>query len=481
MQSILISDDQLYPASEQQKELADFTGQCITTELLSSILGRLTRYYQARGYITTRPYLQDQDIADGSLEVSILIGRIGEVRLLSETLPARRIAGLFPQSGEILGLPRLEQAIATIERVPSASAEFSITPASEVGFSDVEVRITDAVGWMFEGGVLARSEQQADLSLAFRLDNPAQKNDLFWFRYNSGQVVTDVANNDSFEIEYSIPFWNSLLTVVARDSSYEQAVQGQLGSYQSEGESQSWTMDWILSPTSHSGDQWRAGLTLSAERTRAFFEDEPIDVSSYDSEEWGIVLQYESAVSPSSGYDIDYRYLLGGGDDGEAYFSSIEGFDSSADVEAARQLVTFNWRTASADRQRRFRLRTDLQVASELLRQNRKLSLGSFATVRGYQSALSGSQGWSMSGDYEWLWFTADNKNITVNVGLDYGEVDCEADNQDICGSIYGFGAGWLLTDANFTARLLVGLPLKSLPNSDADDQQMLLNLLWRI
>ena len=94
---------------------------------------------------------------------------------------------------------------------------------------------------------------------------------------------------------------------------------------------------------------------------------------------------------------------------------------------------------------------------------------------------MSGSEGWYLKSDYRWQWSASNDKTASFNVGLDIGETDCEIDNQDLCGDISGFGLGGSLSDPNFAAQLLIGIPLRDLAQSQADDQQLLLSMQWRL
>ena len=78
-----------------------------------------------------------------------------------------------------------------------------------------------------------------------------------------------------------------------------------------------------------------------------------------------------------------------------------------------------------------------LQYSNDLLYDSDKLFLGSENTVRGYTSALSGSNGWYARSDIVRRWQSVSSrfagkalaKSIAVSLGLDYGDIRCEADN----------------------------------------------------
>jgi hemolysin activation/secretion protein len=118
-----------------------------------------------------------------------------------------------------------------------------------------------------------------------------------------------------------------------------------------------------------------------------------------------------------------------------------------------------------------------------------KLFLGSEGTVRGYTSALAGSNGWyarsdlvkrmqALSSPFGGSTLT---KSITLTLGIDYGEIRCEADNPDLCGDIYGLGAGIGITDDNFNGLLSWGHPLRELQDGIGSEDVFLLDLRWSL
>ena len=64
---------------------------------------------------------------------------------------------------------------------------------------------------------------------------------------------------------------------------------------------------------------------------------------------------------------------------------------------------------------------------------------------------------------------------------IDYGEIRCEADNPDLCGDIYGLGAGIAIVDDNFSGLLSWGHPLQELADDIGSEDVFLLDFRWEI
>jgi hemolysin activation/secretion protein len=118
-----------------------FAGKRLGVNRLNLLLRRLTRAYIDRGYITTRVYLGRQNLASGNVEVTVLQGKIEDIRVnglkpkselgLRLAMPARK--------GDVLRLQDLEQGIDQINRLPSNGAELQIGPGEEPGSSIVNI------------------------------------------------------------------------------------------------------------------------------------------------------------------------------------------------------------------------------------------------------------------------------------------------------------------------------------------------------
>lgn len=66
--------------------LGHYAGQCVGKQGVDTIVKALSREILARGYITTRVMLPEQDLATGTLKVALIPGMIRHVRFADEKL-----------------------------------------------------------------------------------------------------------------------------------------------------------------------------------------------------------------------------------------------------------------------------------------------------------------------------------------------------------------------------------------------------------
>ncbi|MHA4875143.1 POTRA domain-containing protein, partial [Enterococcus faecium] len=89
-------------------------------------------WYLSEGYITSRAFLPEQDLASGILTLGILEGRVENIVI--DGKPDPMTLTLFPNlAGEILNLRDLEQGVEQLSRLRSLSYRLDIQPGRQAG------------------------------------------------------------------------------------------------------------------------------------------------------------------------------------------------------------------------------------------------------------------------------------------------------------------------------------------------------------
>lgn len=133
-----------------------FLGKQLGSNRINVLLRRFTEAFVARGLITTRAYLGQQNLKNGTLIVTIVSGKIEAIQFNGQTLAStqgdavtgtlqsggwltdRGVLHAMPASpGEILNLSDLEQGVEQINRLRRNKAEMQILPGSTPGSSIV--------------------------------------------------------------------------------------------------------------------------------------------------------------------------------------------------------------------------------------------------------------------------------------------------------------------------------------------------------
>jgi hemolysin activation/secretion protein len=489
--SVDIEANEILAPSESQALIEPYLGACIDVDLTRDLLATISDDLIENGYVTSRPYLLEQDISDGQIEIRILPGIIEKIIDADSGGSNGKIATAFLFNDEILNLRELETSLEQIERVSSITANIEIRPGTQQGGSIVAIKTIESDPLKFELGANTQTDLDDQLSFLMNWDNPFNINDIFQFRLNDGELRETFQSNRSRELAYSFPLGGYLLELSHSDINFKQRVQGSNGSFLSEGDTLADKYRVSKIVARNQSNRVTLALSLEIKDTDNFFEGELVDVSSYKTSQLQLELRHDW-YQPWGRLGMHYNYHQGldsfGARDDD-YFTRTDGSESEARLQFekfsidSRVLYYLDGPTWYLD------LNLHLQYSDDILFDSDKLNLGSPYTVRGYSSALSGGNAWYLRSDITWQLESVGipsstnrlTKSVALSFGLDYGEVKCEIDNADVCGEIYGTGLGLVIWDSNFSARLLWGHPLKEIGDDIGDEDRFLLDLRWAL
>jgi len=136
-------------AVERERLLKPYIGQCLGVARLNELLKVITDHYIARGLVTSRAYLPQQDLATGQLRVQVVEGKLEGLKGADGSrLSERELAMAFPgKPGDLLNLREVEQLVDQLNRLASNQAQMELTPGTQVGGSTVLVKNTPKKPW----------------------------------------------------------------------------------------------------------------------------------------------------------------------------------------------------------------------------------------------------------------------------------------------------------------------------------------------
>jgi hemolysin activation/secretion protein len=179
---------------------------------LRAIAARITAYYNARGYFLAQAYLPPQDISAGSVTITVIEGRYGEINLqnrtnLSDGVARRVLGGL--DAGDIVASAPLERRLLLLSDIPGVAVRSTLTPGDAVGTSDLIVDIDP--GRRITGSVEAdnagnRYTGAYRLGGSLNLNNPSGIGDLVSLR-----VLGSTSGLAYGRIAYQAPIGNLTL------------------------------------------------------------------------------------------------------------------------------------------------------------------------------------------------------------------------------------------------------------------------------
>ncbi|QLC73628.1 ShlB/FhaC/HecB family hemolysin secretion/activation protein [Pseudomonas sp. LPB0260] len=208
IQQIELSGASLLGEAEQASLLAPFVGQCLAAGQLNQLLKVITNHYLGRGYVTTRAYLPPQELADGTLKVIVVEGRL-EGLDSSELASERELAMSFPgRTAEVLNLRELEQLVEQLNRLPSRQAQLELLPGEQVGGSRVQLKGQRSKPWRasltrHNDGQPSTGEQQWGLGLGLDWDSPLGLADQLSLRAGGDAVSDSYRHSHNQSLRYS--------------------------------------------------------------------------------------------------------------------------------------------------------------------------------------------------------------------------------------------------------------------------------------
>ncbi|MBN3850495.1 ShlB/FhaC/HecB family hemolysin secretion/activation protein [Paraburkholderia sp. Ac-20342] len=148
---------------------------------LEAIAARITQVYRERGYLLAQVVIPPQDVSAGNVELSVLEGRVGHVRLdiaagtpIREDLLRERVAQI--PLGRPLQQHELERTMLLLSDLPGIQVSSAIEAGEEPGTVDLTISVAPAKRWTF---AVDLDNFGADASGTWRLGALARLNSPF--------------------------------------------------------------------------------------------------------------------------------------------------------------------------------------------------------------------------------------------------------------------------------------------------------------
>ena len=109
-------------------------GRCLGTQGVNTVIERLQQALIARGWVTSRVLAAPQDLASGTLRLTLVPGRIAAIRFADGTADRSSLRTAIPATvGDLLNLRDIEQGLENLKRLPTAEADIQIEPSQAPG------------------------------------------------------------------------------------------------------------------------------------------------------------------------------------------------------------------------------------------------------------------------------------------------------------------------------------------------------------
>ncbi len=406
-------------------------GRCLGAESVALLIKRVQNAVIARGYVTTRVLAGPQDLKSGVLTLTLIPGRIRNIRFTSESSLRGNLWTAVPaKPGDILNLRDVEQALENFKRVPTAEADIQIEPASgadaQPGQSDLVISYRQAMPFRVSvfadnSGSKATGKYQGGLTLSY--DNWWTLNDLFYLSLNRdlGGGMDGARGSYGNTAHYSVPFGYWLLATTASNHRYYQSVAGANQTYIYRGTSSNADIKLSRLLYRDASRKTSAAVRAFKRTSNNYIDDTEIEVQRRVVGGFELSLNHREFMGAAT-LDTTLAYKRGTG-----AFNALPAPEETFGEGTARlELSTLDATLIAPFKAlgQRFKYGGLLraQVNHTPLTPQDRFAIGGRHTVRGFdgESSLSGDRGWLLRNEIS---VALGNSGQESYVGLDYGQV----------------------------------------------------------
>ncbi|MFP3754396.1 ShlB/FhaC/HecB family hemolysin secretion/activation protein [Cupriavidus sp. SIMBA_020] len=476
---------------------APFVGRALGTNRINLLLRRFTEAFVARGFITTRAYLGEQNLASGVLVVTVVTGKVEALQLNGRTLrpgsaPLFDAVGggwvtdagtawQFPGSGDTLRLPDLEQGVDQLNRLRRNRAEMQILPGQTPGGSVVALTNPPGDRFRFNAGVDnygSRSTGIARTRLGMDADNALGLQESFSASY-VGTTDTNAAVASA-----ALPFGYNTFSYTASLSEYQNTIGDTALLY---GRSIGHTFGWNRVITRGQTGRQALDLTLTWRKSERDINNLQLDPQRLTVLRAGWNGLWRFAANGMQGYvTADAGYSRG--------LTSLHATRDPSDIRQDEAHAQFNKLDASSTLQLplppvaggavlAWRAQLTGQWTNVALFGSEQIYAGGMSTVRGFrEGVIAGDRGAYLRNELAWA-----NAPVVAGIRiepylfLDGGEAQYVATRQ--WQAVAGAGAGVRLSaqwaGQTLSGELLAGAPLAQPANLGPKRTVLLATLNW--
>ena len=442
-------------------------GKCLGAQGINEVMRRMQNALVAKGYITSRVLAASQDLGKGELNLTLLPGRIRDIRFTADS-PTRATAwnAVPVQRGDVLNIKDVEQALENFKRIPTAEADIQITPSiaqnAQPGDSDMVIQWKQRMPFRLNLSVDNSGTKSTGKylgTLTFSYDHWLTLNDLFYIsaNHNLGRR-SDEGGTQGQTVHYSVPFNYWLLGFTASSNAYRQTVAGLNQNYVYSGESKN--QEVSLSRLVFRNAVRKTTLSFAGwlRESHNYIDDTQIMPQEQRVAGWDIGISERDFIGQST-LDLKANWRQGTG----AFRALPAPGEASGEASSRPQILTlgsqFNTPFAMGTQKLRYQMNARAQwTESPLLPQDR-FSIGSRYTVRGFdeERSLAANRGWVLHNEISWV---AGQTAQELYLGIDAGAVSGVGSNLLLGRKLSGMAIGLRGGLANTAYDLFVGRPL---------------------
>jgi hemolysin activation/secretion protein len=440
-----------------------YLNQCLGLAEINRLIKSISNLYIAKGWVTSRAFLQPQNLADGTLDILVVEGQLETLESVEGSLTERQLRWAFPvEEGRLLNLRDLEQGLEQLNRLQQNRSELDIQPGSTTGASRALIRNNIAsqihIGAGFNNsGSEATGETLATAYVSW--DNPFNSNDNVFLNVSDAISGEDPAKSRSYSMAYSVPYGYALFSYSGSYFEYEQLVKGVAVDFLTSGSSANHTLNLDYMLYRGQRDKLALGLGFTRKQSKNYLEDVFLDTSSRILYLWDFGPTYTRPLANGL-FNTSVKW-----------YRSVNWGDAKTELVSAENDFQFNKYTLDSnltlnfnvfDQQFSYQTSAYLFYSPEAIIASEALSLGGRYSIRGVEGeGLFGYRGGYWRNQIALVHPFKFGGRMDIYAGVDVGQSDTP-DNPDINNeTLVGSAVGVVLSAAGVNLDIAYARALK--------------------
>lgn len=410
----------------------DYAGKCLGVKEIEAILATVTRFYIEKGEVTTRAYLPEQDLHTHQLIIKVVVGVVQKISVEDGGKHSVSVSTVFPNLiGNTLNLRDFEQGIDQINRLLSNNAQLDITPGDAPGQSIVIVHNAPAfpvhlLATYDNQGSAGTGANQAAATLGF--DNILGLDEYISITHRTSVPSGGPHTSTTDDVNFSIPFGYSLLTLDANASRYDSMLAAPSGQqFLSSGNTHTKSVSLSQVDYRDQNSRWSTSETFTAKSANNYLAGQLLDVNSRKLSVLDLGTNY--SITLAGGVIIgQLDYLRGLKIDGALQdMNGLSKETPHAQFNKWTLDLNFTKRFAALGQDFSFNSHFNGQYAPQTLFGSEQIAIGGIYSVRGFNNTvILGDKGYFVRNELSMLEaFTLGGEKLAgrLYAGYDYGHV----------------------------------------------------------
>lgn len=460
IQHIDVQGVSAFDAPRIQALVTPYLNQCLGLAQINQLIKAISNLYLAKGWVTSRAFLQPQNLADGRLEILVVEGKLEAIESSEGSLSERQLRWAFPAEEQgLVNLRDLEQGLEQLNRLQQNRSEMDIQPGAATGTSRILIRNQRATAWHYGAGSNNSGSEATGKNLATAYvswDNATNSNDNLYLNFSDAFSGEGPAKSRSYALAYSVPYGYALLSYSGNYFEYQQLVEGDTVSFLTSGTSANHSLGLDYMAYRGQRDKLGLGIRFTRKQSKNYLEDVFLDTSSR--------VLYLWELGPSYTRHLSHGVL----NTGLTWHRSVGWWDAKEEIVSAEDDFQFNKYTFDtsvslnfnlAERQFSYQSSLSLFYAPDEIIASEGLSLGGRYSIRGMEGdGLFGYSGGYWRNQIAYIHPFKLGGRLDFYAGVDLGRVD---DRESVQESVAGSAVGMVLAVAGASLDIAYARALK--------------------